>query len=393
MSVTASDADALVGALAQFLPRYFDRASGPLRQELLALRDAQDDAAKLRTQLAAQAEAMTRQAVVIEQLSQRLTALESRPEPAQRDINYERLEAAFAQATKAQPSLTLADMAALVQHRPAVDEAALQARCLEAVDVKVREAVAALPPPQDGKDADMEALRRDLASMVAALPKPKNGKDGRDGWDGADGRAGVDGAKGADGKDGRDGLDGADGRAGADGKDGRDADMETLKAEVARLVADAVAALPKPQNGKDGRDGVDGKDGKDGAGIKDAVVDAQGTLHLTLADGRMLKAEGLRGQDGLGFEDLTIERKSERVINLVFRRDGREKRFELTFPVPIYRGVHQDQAPYQQGDMVTKDGAMWVAMSDLDGSEGRPGASPAWKLAVKRGPAARTASR
>lgn len=48
-----------------------------------------------------------------------------------------------------------------------------------------------------------------------------------------------------------------------------------------------------------------------------------------------------------------------------------------------YRGVWEDRAEYQQGDVVTDKGSMWVARGCSRGM--RPGASDAWQLAVKRG--------
>ena len=59
------------------------------------------------------------------------------------------------------------------------------------------------------------------------------------------------------------------------------------------------------KNGRDGRDGMDGNDGMDGVGIKDAKVDFDGTLVLTLSDdnevdlGIVVGENGKDGRDGV----------------------------------------------------------------------------------------------
>ena len=67
-------------------------------------------------------------------------------------------------------------------------------------------------------------------------------------------------------KDGRDGIDGRDGKDGKDGRPGRDG-----------------AAGPM---GPAGRDGVNGLDGEDGVSVTDAKIDFDGSLVITLSNGR-----------------------------------------------------------------------------------------------------------
>ena len=93
----------------------------------------------------------------------------------------------------------------------------------------------------------LESLRSIEAKMKATLveeiknfPRPRDGKDG------------VKGDKGDDGRPGKDGRDGKD--------------------------------------GKDGKDGVDGKDGLNGISVSDARVDFDGSLVITLSDGREINA-------------------------------------------------------------------------------------------------------
>ena len=78
-------------------------------------------------------------------------------------------------------------------------------------------------------------------------------------------------------KDGRDGISGSDGRNGRDGKPGRDG-----------------------LNGKQGLPGTHGKDGlngKDGVSVSDANIDFDGSLIITLSDGRILNVGEVVSQD------------------------------------------------------------------------------------------------
>jgi hypothetical protein len=78
-------------------------------------------------------------------------------------------------------------------------------------------------------------------------------------------------------KDGRDGQDGVDGRAGKDGRPGRDG-----------------ATGPR---GIDGLNGSNGIDGEDGISITDAHIDFDGSLIITLSDGKLLNVGEVVSQD------------------------------------------------------------------------------------------------
>ena len=69
-------------------------------------------------------------------------------------------------------------------------------------------------------------------------------------------------------QDGRDGADGKDGRDGKDGKNGRDG--------------------AKGDRGERGQDGIDGVDGNDGVSVVNANIDFDGSLIISLSDGREL---------------------------------------------------------------------------------------------------------
>jgi hypothetical protein len=62
----------------------------------------------------------------------------------------------------------------------------------------------------------------------------------------------------------------------------------------------------------------------------------------------------------------------------------RERIIELEKRGVDYKGVYQRAALYRRGDIVTYDGSMFVAVTDIEPNE-LPGNGGAWCLAVKRG--------
>lgn len=213
---------------------------------------------------------------------------------------------------------------AAVAALPAADEC----KCLEPEEVKemvataVKEAVATIPPPKDGKSitaADIRPIVEESVSRaVASLPQPKDGT----------GLAGaiVD-------RDGNLVITLTDGKAVNLGQVvGRDADRE----EIARMVAAAVAAIPKPRDGKDGFD--------------------------------------LRHFDVVATDDRTVEMSFE-------DEGGIRHTYELEFPVMIYRGVYAEGRDYRRGDCITWGGSTWHADK---ATTGKPDCGD-WSLAVKRG--------
>ena len=78
-------------------------------------------------------------------------------------------------------------------------------------------------------------------------------------------------------KDGRDGQNGSDGRDGKDGKAGRDG-----------------ATGPR---GFDGLNGKDGRDGEDGVSVTEAHIDFDGSLIISLSNGRVINVGEVVAQD------------------------------------------------------------------------------------------------
>lgn len=188
------------------------------------------------------------------------------------------------------------------------------------------------------------------------------------------------------GEKGEAGVDGKDGPPGRDGTDGRDADPELVR----QIVAEIVAGLPAAKDGRDGvdgkegspgRDGVDGKDGLPGKDGKDGVDGRDGLPGVPGRDGADGK-DGASGQDGLGFDDLSVEHDGERGFTLRFARGDKVKEFTFSLPVVIDRGVWRDGA-FKRGDGVTWGGSFFIAQRDTDQKPETPDCG--WRLAVKRG--------
>ena len=141
------------------------------------------------------------------------------------------------------------------------------------------------------------------------------------------------------------------------------------------LITKAVDALPKA---------------KDGAGIGSGVINSTGELVLTLEDGkshnmgRVVGKKGKKskpGKDGFGFDSFDVEYDGERDLVFKFTRGEEVKAFPITLPVPIDRGVYKSGS-YVKGDAVSFGGAIWIAQKD---TTDKPGVSPEWRLAVKKG--------
>lgn len=258
---------------------------------------------------------------------------------------------------------------------------------------EVAKAVAALPAPKDGKDADPEVIKAEVATAVAAavaaLPPAAPGEPGKS--------VTVDDV------------------------------APMLNEAVSREVEKAVAALPPAEPGRPGEPGksVTADDvrplieaevekamsaipaPKDGINLAGAVIDRDGNLVLTLSDGKtvplgrvvgkdadetaiakLIEAEIAKfprpkdGLDGLGFDDLTVEHDGERGIVLRFVRGEQVKEFRAHLPVMLYRGVFNDGHTYERGDTVTWGGHLWHCNEE---TRDKPGTSKSWTLAAKRG--------
>lgn len=216
-----------------------------------------------------------------------------------------------------------------------------------------------------------------------------DGKDGRDGEPGPQGEAGLAGERGEKGDAGPVGEKGDPGEPGRDGKDGASVDPAELQRMVAAAVEKAMSAIQIP------KDGAPGLNGKDGVGLAGALLDRAGSLVVTLTDGSTRDlgpvigkdgaagAPGKDGRDGFSLDDFDLEKKDDRTVILKFVRGDVAERYEMHFPVMIYRGVFRDGDAYERGDTVTWGGSLWHC--DADTTDKPDGQQKHWTLAAKRG--------
>lgn len=246
-------------------------------------------------------------------------------------------------------------------------------------------------PGRDGKDAppvDEDAL---AARIVAQIPAPHNGADGKsvtlEDLEPLLSRLVVEAvAKIPAAKDGDPGA------AGKDGRDGESVHPDTVRAMVVDQVRLQVAEIPRPKDGEPGRDAtaIEYRDG-----IDEEKSYPRGT-HALYRGGVIV---ALRATDPLG-DDLTgagwsvalngtntdIEESLDEgrtVRRTVTFTNGKAAVTERKVPVVLYRDVWKHDREYERGDLVTWDGSVWHCQAER--TKARPGSSMDWKLAVKRG--------
>lgn len=294
---------------------------------------------------------------------------------------------------------------------------------------KAADAVAALPVPKDGKSADMESLRADLARMVSELPAPEAGKsftleEALPLIDRITGeiRSAAEREVSSLSQAAAESIKSMDQaiaslRQPEDGKsvtvddvepmirqlvsqlptpkDGISVTAEDVRpmiegmigAAVGAALAKAIDALPAPKHGEPGRNALDLEIL---ASIDETKSYPRGT-YATHKGGvwRTFQAtEGMRGWECIvdGVADQSVEQVDERSFILVSRKSGgAEVRTAISIPSLIDRGVYKAESEYQTGDGTTWAGSYWIAQKDAPiGKPGEPG-SDGWRLAVKKG--------
>lgn len=94
----------------------------------------------------------------------------------------------------------------------------------------------------------------------------------------------------------------------------------------------------------------------------------------------------LERQASIGIQSIAIrnhEKDRRLFVQTITMADGRKIESEFRIVgLMQYRDVHQLGKQYEMGDVVTKDGSMWVALRD---TATVPGKSGDWRLAVKHG--------
>ena len=171
-------------------------------------------------------------------------------------------------------------------------------------------------------------------------------------------------------------------------QDGKSVTVDDVRPMVEALLDERVKALPPPKDGTSVTidEVLEALEPRVEAAIAKVMLDverrAQGVLERAVE--RMPKPkDGIDGKDGFSLDDLQIEDDGEGTVTLRFVRGDLVR--ERTFRVPSFsdRGVFREGDAYHKGDGVTFGGSFWIAQKDAP--EGKPGNSPDWRLAVKKG--------
>ena len=255
----------------------------------------------------------------------------------------------------------------------------------------VSNAVAAIPPAQDGKSLTPEDVAPLLQQMVdravSVMPVPRDGKDYDPDMLQQAVKAAVDDAVAAI-------------PVPQDGRSLTPDDVQPMLQalvtesmpvlpDVKALVNEAVAALPAPEPARDGENGRDAlalellpfiDEGK--SYPRGSYATHKGGLWRAYE-----KTHGMRGWECVvdGVAGVDIERSDQRRFTLTVNRasGGREtKSFDV--PVMIYQGVFKSGQGYLPGDTVTWGGSLWHCDEPTQDKPGETG-SKSWTLATKRG--------
>lgn len=189
-------------------------------------------------------------------------------------------------------------------------------------------------------------------------------------------------------------------------------EVDALTQGIAEMAVDAhkaIESLRQPEDGKPGKDATPVDTGVVVAEVLKQIRPPEDGKSVTLEDVQpmiesavakalldferraqdvLIKAissipKPKDGNDGLGFDDMTLEPQGDRGFELKFSRGEQVKSFPFTLPVVLDRGVFKEGSVYEKGDGVTWGGSFFIAQKD--NAEGKPGESDAWRLAVKRG--------
>lgn len=176
------------------------------------------------------------------------------------------------------------------------------------------------------------------------------------------------------------------------GKDGTSVTVEDVMLQLRDQVADFLAAIPAPKDGRDGADGRDGEPGapgRDGLDVKDLFRADGGRLVAVMSDGTTKDLgqfigtdgkDGAPGRDGLGFEDLEFTEDEHGRPVAKFQRGNVVK--SIALPCIIDRGPYRSGETYRKGDAVSYGGSLWIAQGETGE---RPDGGAGWRLAVKKG--------
>lgn len=281
---------------------------------------------------------------------------------------------------------------------------ALTAR-LEQLETRAAD-VDARPVPRDGLSAYDLAVQTGYAGTLEQWLETLRGEPGAAGDPGPQGEAGPAGEPGPPGAQGPQGERGEPGPAGDPGPAGEPgqagpvgpagpAGPQGEAGPTGERGADGQDGAPGPQGlpGVDGKAGPAGPPGLDAAALVVHPLDqarsyAPGSW-ASHAGGLWRATSQTQGMQGwecvvAGLADVQIEADEDmRTIRMAVTSSAgviTERSFAL--PTMIYRGIYTAGQQYVRGDVVTWGGSSWTCRED---TTDKPGDSPAWQLAVKRG--------
>ncbi len=266
--------------------------------------------------------------------------------PAPQDADMEALKAHLGELVKSIPAPADGHSVAVEEVAPLIRE-------------EVAKAVADLPKPEAGKDADMEALKAHLGELVKSIPAPA---------------------------------------------DGHSVAVEEVAPLIREEVAKAVADLPKPEAGKDAD--MDALRSHLGELVKSIQLPAVPTIDevaatferrfsdLTLSWERQARdtfdkaADRMPvpkdGRDALPLESFDMSLGEDgRTVTVKMQAGATLVEKSIKIASVIDRGVYSGEKSYEQGDGTTYGGCYWIAQKDAP--DGVPGGSADWRLAVKKG--------
>lgn len=183
-------------------------------------------------------------------------------------------------------------------------------------------------------------------------------------------------------------------------KNGKDADMDV----VAKMVSDAVAALPAPKQGDPGKS-VTLDDvaplirgevekavaaipaPKDGVGLAGAMIDRDGALQITTTNGEVKslgKVVGKDGDDGISFDSFELEYLPESHEIAVKASVGTRTK-ELRYPAGGIRpaGYWREGTKAKASEAWVHDGSSWFAVRDTTSKP--ESKSVDWIIAARKG--------
>lgn len=153
-------------------------------------------------------------------------------------------------------------------------------------------------------------------------------------------------------------------------------------------VTEAVSQIPAP---KDGEPGEKGDPGKDGVGLAGALIDRDGNLVVTLANGEAKSLgqvvgkdgePGKDGTDGIGFESLEVGFDGE---NIVHEYKSGTRTVTQKFPIQVMRhiGFWREGMEAKSGNLASHAGSLWYCLND---TKSRPSyESEDWILSARAG--------